>query len=102
MKLTPGSRWKSAVCDAEIVAVRAPSGDVVLACGGVPMIPSKEPRPDMPQLDAPQESAALLGKRYADETSGAEFLCNKSGKGALTLDGRALTLKEAKKLPSSD
>lgn len=102
MKLTPGSRWKSAVCDAEVVAVRAPAGEVVLACGGVPMIPSKDARPDIPQLQAAQENAALLGKRYADEASGLELLCNKSGKGALSLDGRPLNLKEAKKLPSSD
>ena len=102
MKLTPGSRWKSAVCEAEVVTVRAPAGDVTLVCGGALMLPAKDPLPDVPQLTAPQENAALLGKRNIDEMSGLELLCNKSGKGALTLDGRALTLKEAKKLPSSD
>ena len=102
MKLTPGSRWKSAVCDAEVVVVRVPSAEAALICGGVPMIPAKDARPDVPQLTAPQENAALLGKRYIDETSSMELLCNKSAKGALAFDGRALTLKEAKKLPSSD
>ena len=102
MKLTPGSRWKSAVCDAEIVVVRVPGSEAALTCGGVPMVPAKDPRPDVPQLTAPQENAALLGKRYMDEASGLEALCNKSGKGALAFDSRALTLKEAKKLPSSD
>jgi hypothetical protein len=102
MKLTPGSRWKSAICEAEVVVVRAPAGEVALSCGGVEMIAAKDNPPDIPQLGAPQESAALLGKRYMDETSSAEFLCNRSGNGALSIDGRTLTLKEAKKLPSSD
>jgi len=102
MKLTPGSRWKSAVCDAEIVVVRAPASEAVLACGSSPMVPIKQERPDALQLTAPEENAALLGKRYMDEASGLELLCSKSGNGALALDGRALTLKEAKKLPSSD
>jgi hypothetical protein len=66
------------------------------------MVAAKDARPNAPQLTAALENAALLGKRYIDEISALELLCNKSGKGTLTLDGRALTFKEAKKLPSSD
>ena len=42
------------------------------------------------------------GKRYADDVTGLEVLCTKGGKGSLSLDGRAIGAKEAKKLPASD
>ena len=54
---------------------------------------------------APDPSLAggtQMGKRYADETSGLEVLCTKSGVGTLTLDGTPIELKGAKPLPSSD
>ena len=47
-------------------------------------------------------SGSQLGKRYVDAETGLEALCSKSGAGSLSIDGRPLTLKEAKKLPSSD
>jgi hypothetical protein len=43
-----------------------------------------------------------MGKRYVDASGSAEFLCVKPGKGSLSIDGVALTTKEAKPLPSSD
>ena len=43
-----------------------------------------------------------LGKRYVDEELGLELLCTKPGEGSLGVSGRALTLKGAKPLPSSD
>ena len=43
-----------------------------------------------------------MGKRYSDEESGLEVLCSKAGEGALAGDGRALPVKGAKPLPSSD
>ena len=37
MDLKPGSRWKSAVCAAEVIVVRATKAPAELACGGHPM-----------------------------------------------------------------
>jgi hypothetical protein len=37
-----------------------------------------------------------------DVETGLEALCSKPGAGSLSLDGRPLTMKEAKKLPASD
>ena len=102
MDLKPGSRWKSAVCDAEVVVVRPPSTAGVLECGGQPMAPHGGERPTGASL-APEHSAgSLLGKRYTDVDSGLEALCTKPGAGSLSLDGRPLAVKEAKKLPASD
>jgi hypothetical protein len=43
-----------------------------------------------------------MGKRFADEETGLEVLCVKPGAGTLTVDGRPIGAKEAKKLPASD
>ena len=101
MDLTAGSRWKSAVCETEVVVVRPPGRAAVLGCGGAEMVPSSAgggrgtPDPELAQ-------GTQLGKRYADEGSGIEVLCTKAGDGTLTLDGAPLGLKGAKPLPSSD
>ena len=100
MKLTPGSRWKSALSEAEVVLVRPPSGEGDLACGGVAMLAMTAERPAAG--GEPGEGECLLGKRYTDEATGLEALCTKPGKGGLSFDGRRLTIKEAKRLPSSD
>ena len=102
MKLRPGQKLHSAVCDAQVVVVRAPSTEVDVGCGGAPLLDEgQEPEP-VAELDAALGDAPLLGKRYADEEIGLELLCTRPGKGALTLDGRPLPLKGAKPLPSSD
>jgi hypothetical protein len=100
MLLRPGQRLHSAVCDAEVVVVRAPSTPVSVGCGGVPLLEEGQ---------SPSEAAAavpgdgpLLGKRYADEELGLELLCIRAGSGVLTVDGRPLQVKGAKPLPSSD
>src|ERR687891_466885 len=36
MRLRPGQRLRSAVCDAEVVVVRAPAVEVQVGCGGAP------------------------------------------------------------------
>lgn len=102
MNLTPGSRWKSAVCDTEAVVVRPPSAPTVLECGGQPMVAFNAAKPEALAVDPAHAAGSLLGKRYLDEETGMEALCSKSGAGALSADGRPLTIKEAKKLPSSD
>jgi hypothetical protein len=98
MELKPGSRWRSAVSPVEVVVVRAPTTTGVLACGGVAMVASGAPV----EAAAPPAGQTLMGKRYQDEASGLEALCAKGGPGELSFDGRALTIRDAKKLPSSD
>ncbi|MGE0741721.1 MAG: hypothetical protein AB7O98_10285 [Hyphomonadaceae bacterium] len=102
MQLKPGSRWRSDVCDAEVVVVRPPKGEETLECGGEPMKPATEARGAALAIKDDAGAVAVVGKRYVDEASGLEVLCNKSGKGGLSLSGRPLAMKEAKKLPSSD
>jgi hypothetical protein len=84
MDLKPGSRWKSAVC------------------GGVAVLPQADASPPTGGISADHAGGVLVGKRYTDETTGIEVLGAKAGKGSLAIDGRPLTLKEAKPLPASD
>ncbi len=102
MRLKAGLRYKSSVCEGQVVAVRAPSQDVELTCGGVPMVGVSEASLSAAALAAAEPGAAQIGKRYIDEITGLELLCSKASKGLLAVDGRAVTLKEAKQLPSSD
>ena len=102
MDLKPGSRWKSAVCDTEVVVVRAPASPVTLECGGHPMIPYADAKPAGLTLAEDRALGAQPGKRFADDASGLEVLCTKGGAGSLSIDGREFGVKEAKKLPASD
>ena len=101
-ELSPGARLRSAVCGTEVVVVRG--GAVDLRCGGHPMLPLDEDvHPDAGPTPQPAHAAGtLLGKRYADATSGLEVLCTRPGRGSLSLGDRPLALREAKALPSSD
>ena len=100
--LPPGSRWRSAVCDAEVVVVRAPAGPVSLRIGGAEVLASQGARPDNARLDDALANGTLLGKRYQDEVSGVEVLCTRSGRGTITVDGRRATVLAPKPLPASD
>jgi hypothetical protein len=102
MELKPGSRWKSAVCDTEVVVVRAAPGDIALECGGHPMVAHAEAKPAGLAVAAEHAEGTQAGKRFADETTGIEVLCTKGGKGSLSIAGRPIGAKEAKKLPASD
>ena len=99
MNLRPGMRLRSAVSDAEIVVIKAPSDDVELTCGGVEMIEATETPPEPPSTVAGE---VLLGKRYSDDDLGLEVLCSRGGAGDLSVNGAPLGLKAAKPLPSSD
>jgi hypothetical protein len=99
--LRPGQKLKSAVSDVQVVVVRAPAGDVELACGGAAMVEDAQEVAPPAGADPPGEGP-LIGKRYVDEEAGLELLCTRSGAGGLTVEGRALELKGAKPLPSSD
>jgi len=102
MELKAGSRWKSAVCATEVAVVRPAKGSVTLQCGGHDMIAVGAERPVGGTVAADRASGTLIGKRYVDVASGLEILCTKPGEGSVSVDGRALTLREAKRLPSSD
>ena len=96
--MKPGMKLKSSVCNTEVMVIKG-SG-LVVECGGAPMA-----------ADAPAEKGTInadfaggtnMGKRYVDEAGTVELLCVKAGAGSLSIDGKALQLKDAKPLPSSD
>jgi hypothetical protein len=94
----PGTKLKSQVCDAEVMIIRC--GEGAIECGGVAMA---ETKPDAPgPIAADQANGLLMGKRYVDAAGAFELLCVKPGRGSLSVDGTALTIKEAKPLPASD
>lgn len=96
-----GARLACPDCPAEVVVTRAAETSVVLACSGSQLVALDEARPQGGH-SAAVDSAPQLGKRYVDDGAGLELLCTKPGSGDLTCDGRALSLKAAKPLPSSD
>ena len=102
MILKVGQSLASSVDTTTVIVVRAPKTDVSLTCGGVDMVVGKKGEGDGSSIDPAYIGGAELGKRYADDEVGIEILCTKPGKGRLELDGRALPLKAAKPLPSSD
>jgi hypothetical protein len=81
MDLKPGTRLRSTISDAELMVVRGGAAAVELSASDEPL---------------------LLGRRYVDTEAGVEVLCVKAGSGTVICDGRTMTPKEAKPLPSSD
>jgi hypothetical protein len=102
VKLRAGQKLHSAVCEAQVIVVRAPDAEVELGCGGAPLLEDGQDADATATLDPSLGDGPLLGKRYADDELGLELLCNRAGQGALTVDGRPLLVKGAKPLPSSD
>ena len=96
--MKPGTRLKSAVCDTEVMVIRAGNGTI--ECGGAPMAEDK-PAAAAP-LAADFSAGTLMGKRYVDADGQFELLCVKPGKGSLSVSGVALVTKDAKPLPASD
>jgi hypothetical protein len=99
--LKAGLRLACPDCTIEVVLVKAPTDEVDLTCSGSALADMDSPRPQAGH-PATEGEGALLGKRYVDEVSDLELLCTKAGPGALACDGRALTIRGAKPLPSSD
>ncbi|MEC7924370.1 MAG: hypothetical protein VYB80_04040 [Actinomycetota bacterium] len=102
MELRAGSRLKSAVCDTEVIAVKAPGGDMDIRCGGVSML---DPTDTDTERTTPTDGAAngtQMGKRYVDPDESIELLCTKPGEGSLGLGDTLLNIKESKPLPASD
>lgn len=102
MDIKPGSRWKSAVCDAQMVVVRPPKAAGELQCGGVAVLDLNDAATPSGDVQPDHAGGVLVGKRYTDADSGIEVLGAKAGKGSLAFDGRVLQLKDAKPLPASD
>lgn len=98
--LKAGGRFKSAVCDTQVMVIKAPAGEFSLACGGVDMIAPTATGSG--ELDPTLAGETLIGKRYVNADESLELLCTKGGMGTLTLDGEPLEIKQAKQLPSSD
>jgi len=80
----------------------APNRDVEVVCGGAAMLGIDETAPEGLSLATDALGGTQLGKRYVNAAGDLELLCTKPGEGSLSADGEALTLKEAKALPSSD
>jgi hypothetical protein len=99
--LKAGARYKSAVCDTQIMVIKAPAGDYDLRCGGTEMI-APNATAGGGAIDAALAGETLIGKRYVDPDEKFEFLCTKGGKGSLSLNGVRMDVKQAKQLPSSD
>ena len=98
----PGMRLRSAVCATEVVVIAAPGENIVLVCGGAPLLGEGEPATLGVSLDTAAAQGTLLGKRYTNEKGDLELLCVKPGAGSLAAAGAALVVKGAKPLPSSD
>jgi len=99
-ELKAGLKLNSAVCAAQIMVIKA-GANAALTCGGVPMLAGEE-TPGGAAPDAEQMAGCQIGKRYVNEDQSLEVLCVKAGEGSIAADGAALTMKDAKKLPSSD
>lgn len=98
--LKPGMKLNSAVCNGQIMVLRAPAGEVEISCGGAPM--SADDVSDKGDINPDLSGGTLVGKRYVDEGENMEFLCTRGGEGTVEVNGVALGIKQAKQLPSSD
>jgi hypothetical protein len=96
--MKPGTKLKSAVCDTQVMVIRC--GEGAIECGGAPMA-EKKPN-EAGAVDPAFAQGTLIGKRYVDADGKFELLCVKPGKGSLSVNGVALTVREAKPLPASD
>lgn len=96
--MKPGTKLKSTVCDTEVMVIRAGEGRV--ECGGAAMADARPAT--LGAMDPAFAQGTKIGKRYVDPAGTVELLCVKAGTGSLSLNGAALSPKDAKPLPSSD
>ncbi len=101
-QIKPGARFRSQVCDAEVIVIKAPSAEVDLRCGGFEMLTAGTDRPEGLTAKEGFDAGTQLGKRYTDESGGLELLCTKGGTSSLSVGDVVLGIKDAKPLPSSD
>ncbi len=102
MELRAGSRLKSAVCDTEVIAVKAPGGDLDVRCGGVAMVDAGSAVEGGGEPAAGAAEGTMMGKRYVNDDETLELLCTKPGAGSLGVGETLMVLKESKPLPASD
>lgn len=102
MQLRAGLQLESVVSPARVIVIRAQKDDVEVCCGGTAMVTVTGTTGNATSPAADGGGGPVLGKRYAHEGLGLEFLCTRAGAGELTVNGEPLTLKEPKPLPSSD
>lgn len=101
LTLKAGAKVSSAVCDTQLMVIKAPAGEHDLRCGGAPMVAGAA-APGGGSPDAAHAAGTLIGKRYVNADESLELLCTKAGKGSLSLGVTVLEVKQAKQLPSSD
>ena len=101
-QIKPGSRFRSQVCDLEVIVIKAPSAEVDLRAGGFEMLPAGTDRPEGLTAKEGFDAGTQLGKRYTDEAGDLELLCTKAGSSSLSVGEVVLEIKDAKPLPSSD
>ena len=97
--LKPGARFKSAVCDTEVMVIKG-KGDFDLRCGG--LLLSTDGGDGNAQVNDAFNTGALIGKRYVNEQASIELLCTKGGAGSLADGEQRLNIKQTEALPSSD
>jgi hypothetical protein len=102
MALKAGARFKSAVCETQVMVIKAPAGEFDLCCGGAEMVAAATAVPAGQQIDPNHANETLIGKRYVNADESVELLCTKGGKGSLSLNAAPMEVKQAKQLPSSD
>ena len=72
MQIKTGARYRSHVCQTELIVVRPLPGDVDLSCGGHAVIESKaEPEPGL-SLKEGADTGTQLGKRYTDPAASSK------------------------------
>ncbi|MBL4826434.1 MAG: hypothetical protein JKY66_01735 [Spongiibacteraceae bacterium] len=96
--MKPGTKLKSCVCNTEVMVIKG--CDLAVDCGGVAL--SVDSQAEKITMDKAFNQGTQIGKRYVNEEGTIELLCVKAGEGSLSIDGKALQLKDAKPLPSSD
>ena len=102
MQLRAGMQIESVVSPARVIVIRAPKDDLEVCSGGKAMVTAENIPGAGASASDGDGSGPMLGKRYAHEALGLEFLCTRAGAGELTVNGEPLILKEPKPLPSSD
>jgi len=101
MNVKPGTRLRSQVDATEVIVVRGADQEVVVSCGGHPMIDAQaQPAPGLAGTGEPGDGTQM-GKRYT-AAAGLELLVTKPGTYGLAVNGEPLVLKAAKPLPASD
>jgi hypothetical protein len=114
MKLRPGVRVQSQVCDTQAIVIQAAAGDTDLRCGGAPIVVDRDAHlchsgTPLPGFDG----GSQLGKRYvipvpspvlstADAPTAIEVLVVSAGAGTLSVGDQLMEIKAPKPLPASD